>query len=88
MDSPWAGSQFGVLIGIPFPQAFNPFVPAVLSDWKSSESEFLSVGWQPHPSSCYTFFPLGSWINNLLHLTEGISNNVHHLTPENGTKKD
>jgi hypothetical protein len=29
---------------------FSILAPAVLSDRNSSESEFLTVGWQPHPS--------------------------------------
>jgi hypothetical protein len=30
---------------------FSILVPAVLSDRKNSESEVLTVGWQPYPSS-------------------------------------
>jgi hypothetical protein len=30
---------------------YSNFDPAVLSDRKRSGSEFLTVGWQPHPST-------------------------------------
>jgi hypothetical protein len=49
--SPWAESQIGPATGPPFPRLFFSFVPAVPLDRDNSGSEFLAVGWQPHPST-------------------------------------
>jgi hypothetical protein len=56
--TPWAGFQFGPLTGPPFPQSLLHFFgPAVISDRNNSGSEFLTVGWQSHPSTWCSWCP-------------------------------
>jgi len=40
----------GMSLDLLFLRFFSILVPAVLSDRNSYGSEFLTVGWQPHPS--------------------------------------
>jgi hypothetical protein len=49
--SPWAGSQVGLSLNRISLSLFSIFVPAVLLDRNNSGSEFLTVGWQLHPSA-------------------------------------
>jgi hypothetical protein len=48
---PWAGSHLGLSLNLLFLRLFSIFVPTVFSDRNNYESEFLTVGWQPHPST-------------------------------------
>jgi hypothetical protein len=58
------------------------FIPAVLLDRDNARSEFLTVGWQPHPSTWFPVFLLEVNSKSSLSPQLGISSKVPSLSLE------